>query len=86
MEIKYIISEKRLLQLLEAEARLDALEYGGVDNWEWYSDSLGDYLKNYCDWNKIITTNYDYEQLAIDGLEEFYEYTPHREEDDDWCE
>ncbi len=31
--------------LLDAEAKLSALEAGGVDNWEWYGDSLQEYYK-----------------------------------------
>ena len=40
-------------------SKLDALEAGGVDSWEWYDDSLKDWFKE----NEI-----DYE------LEEFVEY------------
>lgn len=42
---KYIITEERLKELLEAEASLLALECGGVDNWDWYSDSLEDHYE-----------------------------------------
>jgi hypothetical protein len=42
---EYRISREELLELLEARNRLAALESGGVDNWNWYSDSLHDYLK-----------------------------------------
>lgn len=31
-------------ELLDASAKLRALEVGGVDNWEWYYESLKDYL------------------------------------------
>ena len=34
------MSEKRMKELLRAEAKLNALEAGGVDNWEWYGESL----------------------------------------------
>lgn len=34
------ISKARYHELLQAEAVLNALEAGGVDNWEWYDDSL----------------------------------------------
>lgn len=40
----YKVEEKDLLAMLEAYERLAALEKGGVDNWEWYGDSLTDYL------------------------------------------
>lgn len=39
------ISEKRLKELERAAAKLQALENGGVDNWEWYSESLKDWYK-----------------------------------------
>lgn len=34
------ISLSRLAELLKDEARLNALEGGGVDAWDWYDDSL----------------------------------------------
>lgn len=34
------ISSKRFQELIEAEEELLALHAGGVDNWEWYSESL----------------------------------------------
>ena len=42
--MKYIIDEKELHELLYSYYKLEALEYGGVDNWEWYSDSIEDFL------------------------------------------
>jgi len=48
----YIISEERLKELLEEEARYIALENGGVDNWEWYGASIQDYL-SLCEANAI---------------------------------
>ena len=35
---------KRMKELLRAEAKLNALEAGGVDNWEWYGESLKDWF------------------------------------------
>lgn len=40
----YIISEKRLKELLEKETRYDALKNDGVDSWEWYGASIQNYL------------------------------------------
>lgn len=34
------ITAERLKTLERAEAKLQALEAGGVDNWEWYGESL----------------------------------------------
>lgn len=39
---KRIIDEEELLELLEHSAVLRALEFGGVDNWDWYEASLED--------------------------------------------
>lgn len=36
------ISVVRYKELLEAEKELDALHVGGVNNWQWYEDSLKD--------------------------------------------
>jgi hypothetical protein len=34
------MSSKRIQELLNAERKLNALEAGGVDNWEWYGEAL----------------------------------------------
>lgn len=39
------ISPKRLRELELAERKLRALEAGGVDNWEWYGESLKEFNK-----------------------------------------
>ena len=44
MEIK--ISSDRLHALEQAEAKLGALEAGGVENWEWYGASLEAFNKS----------------------------------------
>ena len=44
MEKKYIVSENDLIKLLEVEAVLNALEAGGVDNWDWYGESINESL------------------------------------------
>lgn len=41
----YIIDKNMLHQLIKNSLILAALENGGVDNWEWYGDSLNDFLK-----------------------------------------
>lgn len=37
------ITEERYKELIDREKKLLALEAGGVDNWEWYADSLEEY-------------------------------------------
>lgn len=39
------ISKKRLEQLEKAASKLQALENGGVDNWEWYGEALKEWNK-----------------------------------------
>lgn len=39
------INESRLKELERAFSKLQALENGGVDNWEWYGESLKDWRK-----------------------------------------
>lgn len=51
------IKDTRLRELLEAEAKLYALEAGGVDNWEWYDVSLE---KDYTEIEEDLTA---YEEL-----------------------
>lgn len=39
------ITEARLKELERIESKMLALEAGGVDNWEWYGESLKDWNK-----------------------------------------
>lgn len=41
---KYVVYEEDLLRMLEAEAVLNALENGGVDNWNYYGEAINDSL------------------------------------------
>lgn len=38
-----LISYEEYLELLDRDDKLQALESGGVDDWEWYSESLNQY-------------------------------------------
>lgn len=50
----YEIDEKTLKGLLISRYELDALECGGVDNWQDYCDVLNDYLEDYEDFDKFV--------------------------------
>lgn len=39
------ISKREYNDLLKAQRKLQALEDGGVDNWEWYSEALSELRK-----------------------------------------
>lgn len=41
-EKKYVLTESELSSLIEDRLILEALEDGGVDDWEWYQESLSD--------------------------------------------
>lgn len=43
--MKTEIDIKELEELKRAASKLDALEAGGVDNWEWYDESLKEWRK-----------------------------------------
>lgn len=40
---KMLIDEKEYKYLIDRDKKLTALENGGVDNWEWYEESLKEY-------------------------------------------
>ena len=45
MDEWYRVSKTDLIDLLYNNAKLIALESGGVDNWDWYSESIHDFEK-----------------------------------------
>ena len=59
----YKISEKTLKEYLIMAHYFNALEMGGVDNWEWYSYSISDYIK---DCSVIDETHYDDIEHIVD--------------------
>ena len=60
MTDKYrLIKEDKLIILLESYIRLRALESGGVDNWEWYGESIGDFIQRYIEENNIVFEDED---------------------------
>lgn len=61
MSKMYQITEERLRELLEIEARYDALENGGVDNWEQYGAALSDFIEAYCDEPEVRSSLKDLE-------------------------
>lgn len=44
VKMKILIEREKLISLISDSLKLQALENGGVDNWEWYSVSLTDFL------------------------------------------
>lgn len=73
MEKKYVLTEKQLEKLLARSAHLSALESGGVDNWSWYGESIGDFID---DWvgqhNKNPNEGWGFTDIAREDLK-YYE-------------
>ena len=58
-----IIPKNELASLLRDSDKLHRLECGGVDNWEWYGDSLCQYLQE-DEMNKTQDDDYDFRDMA----------------------
>ena len=72
MERYVKIKVKELKELLEAEVKLNALECGGVDNWEWYGEAFSDYLgfdNKYDSWDELIENEYS-EDAILEAYDE----------------
>jgi hypothetical protein len=63
------IEENALRDLLIAAHRCHALERGGVDNWNWYSESIRDYVDD-C----IVTDEQYYDSIEDIAEEDLKNY------------
>ena len=65
------ISEERLKELLSAWHELMALNFGGVDNWEWGWQARHDYIDEYINEHPLFTQRFlgleDWQ--PIDGID-----------------
>ena len=60
IEIEYVkIPVYQLIKLLKDSDELSALKRGGVDNWQWYSESLNDYFDDDKDYEEIVKRKYE---------------------------
>lgn len=60
IEIEYVkIPVYQLTKLLKDSDELSALKRGGVDNWQWYVESLNDYFDDDKDYEEIVKRNYE---------------------------
>lgn len=59
------VPENELIEILEAANKYWALEGGGVDNWDWFSASLHDYLESWIvDAHVDPRGDWDFESIA----------------------
>lgn len=65
---RYLLTEEQLVSLLADYHKLSALENGGVNNWDWYEESIKDYL--------AIENDEDFEECARKELDSYsiFEY------------
>ena len=72
MKTYYLVTERTLKSVLEDALKFRALESGGVDNWEWYGASLGDFLKECALENEIEDEeDYSFEDIVKSDLKYF---------------
>lgn len=64
----YELTRDELEVYLEGYYKNEALECGGVDNWDWYCESYNEYLKEYRE--KKGTDEYYMEDLVKDEINE----------------
>ena len=70
---KYLIFEQMMRDYIWDNLYVSALENGGVDNWDWYDESIGDFVYNYCSEESIEDENVKYlEDLVPHELEKHY--------------
>ena len=72
----YIVPEERLLELLEAEARLHCLEQDGVDNWQWYMESHDQFVADCLGLPKMMIEEegLSFNHVAVAALDDFQEF------------
>ena len=73
---QYIISEERLLELLEMEARLQCLEWDGVDNWTWYMEGRKRFIADALDISEqeVDERDLDFQDVALHDLGDFEKF------------
>ena len=75
MSKNYIISETRLLELLEAEAELECLGAAGVDNWWGYCENRDEYIASALgiDVQEVEEKDLEFTDVAAAAIAEFTE-------------
>ena len=69
----YLVPEHTLRDLLNDSNKLTALECGGVDNWDWYGYSIGDYVADFRRNNQDLVKEVFGEDEEDFGIEEMSE-------------
>ena len=71
--MEYLAIEKdELVDLLSAANKLFALECGGVDNWSWYGESFGDYLRDWAaEYDLDPDEDWDFGDIAAEDIKRY---------------
>ena len=64
------ITKERLEQLEDAARKLNALEVGGVDNWEFYDEAMTQYLKDVEEKEQIQRLLSNIQEALCEGIHE----------------
>ena len=65
-----MITKERLKELERKEAKLQALENGGVDNWSYYDEALTEYFEHEEKEEKLDKLMVDIEEAVNEGVYE----------------
>lgn len=66
MNRNIILTETEFKNIYRGYLKYLALERGGVDNWGWYGESLGDFLRECCLENHPSRTEEDFNEEYYD--------------------
>ena len=72
MDKTYTITRAQILSFLASEMKLEALENGGVDNWEHYGDAISDYQRAWLEYWDFSIIDEDDIPEAIGKLRGIY--------------
>jgi len=64
------ITKERLRCLEDIEMKMEALEAGGIDNWEWYGESLEEYNKTIEQRDSLQKLYNEIEEAFSEGIKE----------------
>lgn len=69
----YLINEDDLKLLIEDSLILTALYQGGVDNWQWYGESIEDLIKTWIEDNQLDSTYpWTIQDIVKSDLKQYY--------------
>lgn len=68
-----LMPKEKALSLLENNAKFIALEAGGVDNWEWYGDSLQNYLERSFSEGDCKANDFNFLDIAVREISKYQE-------------